>query len=71
MQTGTAETYKVFTRTWWAKDPAYPGGRRPCPGRKTTLANRCTLDEARRIAKQYNDTHNPGPLSRKAEIEQE
>lgn len=69
MQTGTAETYSVFTRTWWRANPAWPNGLEPGVGRKTTIARKCTYDEARAIAKRYNATHKPGRLSRKAEFD--
>jgi len=59
--------YKVFTRTWWKNNPAYPGGLEPHAGRKTTIAVANSEEEARRICKQYNETHEPGRLSRKAE----
>ena len=62
--------YHVFTRTWWRRNPAWPGGREPGAGRKYTLArNIQTEEEARRICKAYNDTHEPGFLSRKAEYQ--
>jgi len=39
-------------------------------GRKTYLQRRVsTEEEARRICRQYNETHEPGPLSRKAEYQ--
>ena len=65
MRQGTAESYHVFTRTWWTRDGE------PHVGRKTTLARRCTYLEARAIAQEYNTTHRPGPQSRKAEFERE
>ena len=65
MRKGTAESYHVFTRTWWARNGE------PHAGRKTTLSRRCTYSEARAIAKEYNDTHDPGQRSRKAEFERE
>ncbi len=65
------ESYRVFTRTWWRRNPDWPGGREPSPGRKHTLAQRLTYEEARATCQRYNATHNPGPLSRKAEFEQE
>ena len=71
MKTGTAETYHAFSRTWWRSNPAWPGGREPGAGRKATLGRRLTYDEARRLCEQYNSTHNPGKLSRKAEFQQE
>ena len=72
MKTGTAETYRVFVRNWWRYDSKAPNGLAPNPGaRKTTLARRCTEDEAREICRRYRATHEPGRLSRKAEYEQE
>jgi hypothetical protein len=59
--------YTVFVRNWWKKGPR---GREPNPGaRKTTIAkNVRTEEEARRMCEEYNRTHKPGPLSRKAEF---
>ncbi len=71
MEQGTAETYRVFTRTWWRRNPSAPGGREPGAGRQTTIARHCTYDEARSICQRYNATHKPGFLSRKAEFTQE
>ena len=63
--------YHVFTRTWWIDNPAWPNGLEPHMGRKTTLARTEDFAEAREIADQYNTTHDPGRLSRKAEIQSE
>jgi hypothetical protein len=64
--------YHVFTRTWWKRNPSYPGGREPGAGRKTTLArNVQTEAEARAICKRYNDANDPGFLSRKAEYQEQ
>ena len=64
-------SYRVFTRTWWRENPAWPNGLEPGAGRKHTLAKRvATEEEARAIAQQYNSTHTPGRLSRKAEYEE-
>jgi len=71
MKTGTAEVYRVFHRTWWRRNPAYPGGREPGAGRKTTIATNCTEAEARSICQVWNANHNPGTLSRKAEYERQ
>jgi hypothetical protein len=61
--------YSVFTRTWWIDNPAYPNGLEPSAGLKTYLRRDLkTEEEARAIAKEYNATHEPGRLSRKAEI---
>ena len=64
--------YKVFTRTWWRENSERPGGLEPdASGRKTTIAkNIDTFEEAQAIAKQYNATHEPGRLSRMAEIDE-
>ena len=62
--------FRVFVRTWWRRNPAWTGGREPCPGKKRTLVSRvATEEEARRICREYNDTHDPGFLSKKAEYE--
>ncbi len=66
---GTAKSYRVFVRNWWRIEN---GVRVPNPGaRKTTLAKRCTYDEAYQMCQEYAKTHKPGRLSRKAEFEQE
>ena len=64
--------YRVFVRNWWRNNPEWPGGLEPHGGaRKTTIASRvATEEEARSIAQQYNATHKPGRLSRKAEYEE-
>lgn len=44
----------------------------PYPGApRRTIARRCTEEEARAIAMEYNKTHKPGWRSRKAEFESE
>ena len=66
---GTAETFRVFVRNWWRWEK---GVLTPDPGaRKTTLARRCTEAEAQAMCREYNSTHTPCPLSRKAEYETE
>lgn len=68
MKNGTAESYACFVRNWWK----WEGGLRvPGPGRRKYIARRCTFAEARAVCDAYNDTHEPGPLSRKAELERE
>ena len=67
--------YDVFVRDWWRmaepSDGQWPGGRVPCPGERTYLAHGVTWTEARELCAEYNATHDPGPLSRKAEFESE
>lgn len=62
--------YNVFVRNWWRRNPAWPDGLEPYPGRKRYLRRGLTYAEARRMCIDYNDTHKPGRLSRKAEFEQ-
>jgi hypothetical protein len=61
--------YQIFTRTWWKKNPKYPNGLEPSPGRKYTIGYANTEEEAREICERYNSTYNPGRLSKKAEYE--
>lgn len=63
-------TYRVFTRTWWRRNPKWPGGREPHTGKRTYIASAYSEEEARAICKRYNATHDPGFLSRKAEYEE-
>ena len=63
------EMFDVFHRTWWRKNPSWPDGREPGVGKRTYIARRVTEEEAREICREWNATHDPGPLSRKAEYE--
>lgn len=62
--------YHVFTRTWWAENPAWPNGLEPCPGERHYIARHVTYADARELCEEYNDTHEPGRLSLKAEFEE-
>jgi hypothetical protein len=64
-----AGPYVAFTRTWYRRE-AGPYGTRivPGPGRKTTRERNLSYDEALRFCKNWNETHRPGPLSRKCEF---
>jgi hypothetical protein len=62
--------YDVFIRTWWKYE--YKNGNQvkvPHVGRKSFIARRVLLERARQLCEDYNNSHNPGPLSRKAEFE--
>ena len=64
--------YHVFHRTWWRRNPSWPGGREPGAGKRATIQrNVATEAEARAICQQWNAAHKPGPLSRKAEYEEQ
>ena len=59
--------YRIFVRSWWK---AVNGKLVPHLGRKTLLAKVDTYQQARDYCTVYNNNHNPGKLSRKAEFEQ-
>lgn len=61
--------YTVFVRSWWRHNPSWPNGLEPYPGRKKILRRNLTESEARQMCREYNATHTPGRLSRKAEYE--
>ena len=64
--------YRVFTRTWWKENPEWPNGLEPHAGRKYTIHRHVVGEHlAREICKQWNDTHKPGRLSKKAEYDRE
>ena len=71
MTRGTAESYRTFTRTWWRRNPDWPGRREPGAGRPRTHARNLTEAEARHICRDWNATHDPGFLSRKMEYDRE
>lgn len=63
--------YKIFTRTWWRHNPRWPNGLEPCAGRRYTIDRADTEQEAQAICREWNATHKPGRLSRKAEYTRE
>jgi hypothetical protein len=66
-------SYNVFVRNWWKENDSRPGQLEPDPGaeRKYLKYGLATEAEAQTMAKEYNATHDPGRLSRKAEYEQD
>ena len=59
--------YNVFVRNWWKMEN---GQRVPDPGaRKTYIRKHVTYADARAICEEFQRTHKPGKLSRKAEFE--
>jgi len=62
--------YRCFHRTWWVANPSWPNGREPGAGKKSHIAYADTVEEARAVCRSWNETHDPGPLSRKAEFEE-
>jgi len=61
--------YRTFMRTWWRRNPAWPGGREPHAGRKSYAGNYSTEAEARAACIAHNEANDPGFLSRKMEYE--
>ena len=64
----TMKPYVIFHRTWWKKNPSWPGGREPGVGRATIIARANTEEEAIEMCKAWNASNDPGNLSRKAEF---
>jgi hypothetical protein len=63
-------SYEVKIRDWWVDNPSWPNGLEPAsiPWKNAyPLGVFDTEDEARECCQEYNATHKPGRLSRKAE----
>lgn len=64
--------FTVFTRTWWRENPDWPDGLEPCIGPKRTIGRCQTIEQAREMCRQYNETTGQTKanqrLSRKAEF---
>lgn len=62
--------YYVFTRTWWSMEN---GRRVPGAGKRSMRGHPRNLSfaEAQAYCREWNATHKPGPLSRKAEFDQQ
>ncbi len=67
-----APRYRCFTRTWWIPNPSWPDGREPGPGKKSYNRHPKNLswEAASAYCQQFNATHDPGPMSWKAEFEE-
>jgi len=60
--------YDVFIRDWYTRDES--GKLLPIPSEKSYTAHDVTLAHARELCKDYNESHDAGELSRKAEFEE-
>ena len=60
--------YDVFVRTWWKESPGWPNGLEPCPGEKHYIGHHLIYEDALAMCDEYNSTHEPGRLSKKAEF---
>ncbi len=65
METGT---WEIFTRTWWRDNPEWPNGLEPCAGSGRKIGTASTIEGARLMCREWNASHHPGRLSRKAEF---
>jgi hypothetical protein len=59
--------YTVFHRTWWKNNPNWPNGLEPCAGEKHFIGTVNTEQEAQYMCRMWNNKHDPGKLSDKAE----
>ncbi len=64
-------SYRIFTRTWWKENSDWPDGLEPAPGRKYCIGTAQNRADAIELCDQYNSSHDPGRLSKKAEFEEE
>lgn len=63
--------YDIFHRTWWQANPSWPNGREPVAGERYYIARGVTRRDALALCKEWNESHDPGSLSDKAEFEEE
>lgn len=63
-------SYTVFHRTWWKRNPNWPEGREPGMGKRHFIAKAWSEEEARQLCREWNQSHDPGLLSDKAEYEE-
>jgi hypothetical protein len=62
--------YRVFHRTWWKENLAWPNGLEPEAGEKHEIETVETEKEARELCREWNRKHAPGRYSDKAEYEE-
>jgi hypothetical protein len=63
-------SYRVFVRNWWKLSSSWPNGLEPDgSAKKKVLGIVDSVEEARSLCRDYNGTHSPGRLGRKAEFE--
>ena len=60
-------SFQTFTRTFWKLDKNSPDGRSPSIGHAYPLEIVYTEEEAIKVCLEWNATHEPGILSKKAE----
>lgn len=60
--------YRVFVRTWWKRNAAWPDGKEPHVARGRTIRRNLTYREAMRMCADWNSENKPGKYGRKAEF---
>ena len=61
------QRYRIFVRTWWKENPAWPNGLEPEAGPEKTIGYAATEREAIQKCAEWNAKNEPGRFSRKAE----
>lgn len=63
--------YSVFVRSWWRDNPDWPNGLEPHAGKKKYIERFLeSEEEAQEICQAYNQMHDAGRYSIKAEYEE-
>lgn len=63
--------YSVFVRSWWRDNPSWPNGLEPHVGEKKYIERFLeSEEEAQEICQSYNEMHDAGRYSIKAEYEE-
>ena len=59
--------FQIYVSNWWKENPDWPNGLEPDGTDKRKLMKGSTEAQAQAVCADYNSTHAPGRLSRKAE----
>lgn len=54
-----SKKYNVFHRTWWKKNPAWPGGKEPEAGKCHYIVRDVSYSIARQVSREWNEEHRP------------
>lgn len=61
--------YVIFHRRWWTPNASWPDGREPGASRPQFIEEVVGLQAARKACHEWGLTHEPGPMSDKAEFQ--
>lgn len=63
--------YVIFHRRWWKANPSWPDGLEPGPSRPVIIKEVTgDIETARAACRAWNDSHDPGRFSDKAEFDE-